>query len=110
VCPKYKNIKVSANDLADDYVVSEILCDVEDHNCTYESAIDLCRQLKHIKKTHRVLKAIGVVLMIVGFILMLGTAGASDLNSIPFTQIIVQATISLCVSALGLMIIKKMED
>ncbi len=39
----------------------------------------------------RLLTILTVVSAIAGFIVILGTAGASDLNTIPFNQIVIQA-------------------
>lgn len=110
VCPKYKNIRVTPEDLGDEYVLSEILYDVEDNIYTYEGAAELCHKLRHIKKTHSGIKTIGKVMMIIGIIFMLGTAGASDLDTISLTQTMIQLVISLSVTTLGFIINKKMED
>lgn len=46
------------------------------------------------RKRRRALK-IARTISVLGFLLMLGTAGASDLNAIPLKQIIIQISIGL---------------
>lgn len=110
VCPKYKNISVTTDDLKDDHILSEVLYDLEDNVYTYEGAMELYYEVQRLKDKHKVIKTIGVILMVVGFVFMLGTAGASDLNTIPFAQIMIQLIMSLSITALGFIIIKKLED
>ena len=109
-CPKYKNIKVTTKDLDDEFILSEILYDVEDDVYVYEGANELSNKLRHINKSHKIAKAIGIAFILIGFIFMLGTAGASDLGNISLIQTIVQAAISLGVVALGLVVISKTEE
>ena len=44
----------------------------------------------------KLLKVIAVVLMIGGFIFILGTAGSADLGTISFGQVVLQCIIGLC--------------
>ena len=46
-------------------------------------------------------KGIGSVLIAAAFVFILGTAGASDLNTISFEQILAQCAISLAVGGIG---------
>lgn len=41
------------------------------------------------------------VLLVLGFALLLGTAGASDVNMIPFTQILIQCAIGFIMLCIG---------
>lgn len=52
-------------------------------------------------------KKIAATLITAGFILMLGTAGASDLNTIPFSQIVYQVLGSLVMAGAGFAILAK---
>lgn len=49
---------------------------------------------------------IGYVIVAIGFLLMLGTAGASDIDLISFGQIVIQSIIGLCLMAMGLLLVK----
>ena len=49
----------------------------------------------------RVLRAIGAILLCAAFVFLLGTAGSSDLNAIPFGQIIAQCAICLIAGGIG---------
>lgn len=113
-CPKYKNIRVTENDLKDENILSEVLYDIEDNVYVYEGAEELYHDIRYYvnkKNTaYKIIKFIGVTLMIFGFIFMLGTAGATDLNTISFQQTIIQSIISLSAVILGLAIINKMEE
>lgn len=110
VCPKYKNVRIKAEDLAKELTLSDIIYDIEGNSNVYESATELRAKLNGIKRKHKIARGIGSILAAVGFICILGTAGASDLGNISLVQTVVQAVISLGVSALGLAVIKKMED
>lgn len=58
----------------------------------------------------RVLKIIGAILFGTAFIFLLGTAGASDNNSISFEQEIVQCIVCLIVGGIGFGIIYVTEE
>ena len=47
------------------------------------------------RRARKIKKRITLVISFAGFMLMLGTAGASDLNAIPLKQIIIQTSIGL---------------
>lgn len=47
------------------------------------------------RKVRRIKRTAALVISFAGFMLMLGTAGASDLNAIPLDQIIIQCLIGL---------------
>lgn len=51
----------------------------------------------------------GAILCGVAFMLLLGTAGSSDLDRIPFEQIITQCIIALLVGGIGCGIMKMTE-
>lgn len=104
VCPKYKNINVTTEDLKDEFILSEVLYDLEDNVYVYEGAEELYDKMQHLVHKKKATYNIGRVLIVIGFLLMLGTAGASDLNNISFNQIITQLAISLCITMFGLMI------
>jgi hypothetical protein len=110
VCPKYKNIGVATDDLCDTLVLYEVLCDIKDNMYAYEGTEKLYYQILWFMNQQKIIHKIGIVAIIIGFILMLGTAGASDRNSIPFNQIMVQLVISLGIMVLGFIIIKKVEE
>jgi hypothetical protein len=116
VCPKYKNISVTADDLKDDDVLSEVLYDLEDNAYAYEGATELYRDI--VRRTNKkrqicnVIGVIGAIVIALGFFLMVGTEGASYLDNIPLSQIIVQSIIGLAIMAFGfitLVIAKKLE-
>ena len=48
----------------------------------------------------------GIIIIAIGFLLILGTAGASDLGDIGFRQIISQTVMGLGISTVGFIIIK----
>ena len=56
-------------------------------------------QIKHRaeldRRKRRRARNIARTISVLGFLLMLGTAGASDLNAIPLKQIIIQTSIGL---------------
>jgi hypothetical protein len=110
VCPKYKGIKVDVNDLMNDSILSEILYDIEDNMTVYEGAEELRNFIKHQRHKqnigYKIIQTIGTILITLGFVFILGTAGASDNDAISFAQIIIQIVISFGISTLGL-IIKK---
>jgi hypothetical protein len=109
VCPKYKGIKVDVNDLMNDNILSEILYNIEDNICV-EGAEELRNFIKHQRHKqnirYKIIQTIGTILITLGFVFILGTAGASDNDAISFAQIIIQIVISFGISMLGL-IIKK---
>ena len=47
------------------------------------------------RRKRRRARKIALTISVLGFLLMLGTAGASDLNAIPLKQIIIQISIGL---------------
>ena len=47
------------------------------------------------RRKRRRARKIALTISVLGFLLMLGTAGASDLNAIPLKQIIIQTSIGL---------------
>ena len=47
------------------------------------------------RRKRRRARNIALTISVLGFLLMLGTAGASDLNAIPLKQIIIQISIGL---------------
>lgn len=47
------------------------------------------------RRARKIKRWIALVISFAGFMLMLGTAGASDLNAIPLSQIIIQSLIGL---------------
>ena len=49
----------------------------------------------------RIAQIIGAVLLVVAFVLLLGTAGSSDLNAISFEQTLMQCGIGIVVGAVG---------
>ena len=49
----------------------------------------------------RIAKIIGTVLLVVAFVLLLGTAGSSDLNAISFEQTLMQCGIGIVVGTVG---------
>lgn len=110
VCPKYKGIKVDVNDLMNDNILSEILYDIEDNIYVYEGAEELRNFIKHQRHKqslgYKIIQTIGTILITLGFVFILGTAGASDNDAISFAQIIIQIVISFGISMLGF-IIKK---
>ena len=55
--------------------------------------IEYRAELKRRKR--RRARKIALTISVLGFLLMLGTAGASDLNEIPLKQIIIQISIGL---------------
>ena len=110
VCPKYKNVRISAEDLAKELTLSDIIYDIEGNSNVYESATELRAKLNGIKRKYRIARGIGSILAAVGFICILGTAGASDLGNISLVQTVVQAAISLGAVVLGLAIISKTEE
>lgn len=116
-CPKYKNIRVTEDDLKNEFILSEVLYDIEDNVYVYEGAEELCRDIKHHtnkrKYIYNAVKVIGTTMLITGILLIIGTAGESDLNNMPFAQIISQITMGFGMSTLGFIttkIIKKLED
>lgn len=110
VCPKYKGIKVDVNDLMNDNILSEILYDIEDNIYVYEGAEELRNFIKHQRHkqniVYKIMQTIGTILITLGFVFILGTAGASDNDAISFTQIIIQIVISFGISMLGFFIKK----
>lgn len=54
------------------------------------------------KKTKRIWRTACGTVAFLGFMLMLGTAGSSDLDLIPFSQILIQSGIGLAMFAGGL--------
>lgn len=115
-CPKYKNIRVTKDDLKDENILSEVLYDIKDNVYVYEGAQELYRNIKHHTNRKRsicnAVTIMGITLIVAGLLLVLGTAGASDLNNIPFSQIISQTIIGFGVSTIGfitLKIINKVE-
>lgn len=116
-CPKYKNIRVTESDLKNEHILSEVLYDIEDNVYVYEGAEELCHDIRHYTNTRKYIynavKVLGITLIIAGVLLILGTAGESDLNGMPFAQIISQITMGAGISTLGFIatkIIKKLED
>lgn len=53
------------------------------------------------RRALKIKKRIALAISFLGFMLMLGTAGASDLNAIPLKQIIIQLLIGLLMCAGG---------
>ena len=53
------------------------------------------------RRKRRRVRNIARTISVLGFLLMLGTAGASDLNAIPLKQIIIQISIGLLMWAGG---------
>ena len=47
------------------------------------------------RRARKIKRNIALTISVLGFLLMLGTAGASDLNEIPLKQIIIQISIGL---------------
>lgn len=47
------------------------------------------------RRARKIKRNIALTISVLGFLLMLGTAGASDLNEIPLKQIIIQTSIGL---------------
>jgi membrane-associated PAP2 superfamily phosphatase len=116
-CPKYRNIRVTEDDLKNELILSEVLYDLEDNVYVYEGAEELYHDIIHRNNKKRsicnAVTIIGITLIIAGFLLVLGTAGASDLNTIPFSQMILQTIIGLGITIVGfitLKIINKMEE
>ena len=61
----------------------------------------------------KVIKWIGFLVLALGFVLMLGTAGASDLDTITFEVIVIRMLISLAMMGIGFCvtyIIEKKEN
>ena len=61
----------------------------------------------------KVIKWIGMALMVCGFVLMLGTAGASDIDAICIDMAIVRGVIALAMVVIGygvIYIIEKKEN
>lgn len=54
-----------------------------------------------MKKIRIITKYICVIASVIGFILVLGTAGASDLESIPVEQILTQSLVGMALFVLG---------
>ena len=50
------------------------------------------------------------VLLVLGFALLLGTAGASDINMIPFTQILLQCAVGITLLCIGGTALKEETD
>jgi hypothetical protein len=113
VCPKYKNIRVTENDLKDENILSEVLYDIEDNVYVYEGAEELYHDIKYYTNKKRYIynavKVIGTTLIIIGLFALLGTAGASDLGNISISQILIQILLGVIIFALGLITLNKME-
>ena len=116
-CPKYRNISVTAEDLKDEHVLSEVLYDLEDNVYVYEGAEELAYKIQHsISRKVAICNAVGIVGIVfitLGFLLILGTAGASDLGKIGFSQIISQVIIGFGIITVGfiiIIIINKVEE
>jgi hypothetical protein len=107
-CPKYRNITVTAKDLKNENILSEVLYDIEDNIYVYEGAEELSHKIRHSTSKKKAIHSIGIIFIALGFIFVLGTAGASDLGEISFGQIISQIAIGFGISTVGF-IIKKME-
>lgn len=54
-----------------------------------------------IKRRRKILGIISSVFLIIGFTIMLGTAGASDCDMIPFWRIAVQSLVGLTIFVSG---------
>lgn len=54
------------------------------------------------KKARRIWRTVCGTVAFIGFMLMLGTAGSSDLDLIPFSQILIQSGIGLAMLGGGL--------
>jgi hypothetical protein len=104
-CPKYKNIRVTKDDLKDEFILSEVLYDIEDNVYVYEGADELYEDVKYYADKKRYIynavKAIGIICIVIGFLTILGTAGASDLGQISMSQIISQISMGLIVAIVG---------
>lgn len=58
----------------------------------------------------KIIRAIAILICIAGFILMIGTAGASDLDIISFKQIIIRSMISIFMMFSGFSIAYVMDN
>ena len=61
----------------------------------------------------KAIKVIGFLVLAFGFVLMLGTAGASDVNTISFDEIVIRMLISVAMMGIGFgvtYIIEKKEN
>lgn len=58
----------------------------------------------------KALKYVGIAVMVIGFLLALGTAGASDLNTIGWAQIVRQLLISAAMMVVGGFVSYAIED
>lgn len=54
-----------------------------------------------VRRRRKILGIVSSTFLLVGFAIMLGTAGASDCNIIPFWRIVVQSLIGLAIFASG---------
>ena len=57
----------------------------------------------------KIIKTIAGIMMAMGFILALGTAGSSDIDAISYSQTLVQLAISIGVSLLGYAILRAVD-
>ncbi len=117
VCPKYRNVSVTAEELKNENVLSEVLYDLKDNVYAYEGAEELSHKIQRCTNRKRAIcnavSAIGAIVIALGFFMMIGTEGASYISNISLSQIIIQSVISLGVIMLGLIIIiiaKKLEE
>lgn len=60
-------------------------------------------------KRQKISKRISLILLFIGFISLLNLAGASDLNRIETTSLIIRSTISLLIMSLGALLFRFIE-
>jgi divalent metal cation (Fe/Co/Zn/Cd) transporter len=58
---------------------------------------------------HKRVDTISKIIIGVGLAIMIGTAGASDMNTISYAQIVTQSLIGVCVMGIGVVLYKRSD-
>ncbi len=105
----YENYHITLSDLNNTECLAEIMHDLEGNYFTYEGTSTLCRKVECLLHRHKKLDIVSKIIIGLGLALGIGTVGAGDLNTISYTQIVIQSLISICIMGIGLLLLKREE-